>query len=613
MEAAKTAFDPKQKLQKPTVNDLKNLKFVVPPYQRGYRWTKSEVTALLSDIYDFDVTGAKYCLQPLVVKELPNGSYEVVDGQQRLTTIFIFMRLVCSIMPSTENPFELKYDTRAKSADFLNALKQDTGIDFTNIDYYHMSAAMRHMYEWASKDGRDLQSVVIKLFPKIKDGTFFIWYRLDEHDADSAIDTFSKINKGKIPLTNSELIKALMLSAENYDDKHSALREEIALRWEEIERGLNDNSFWYFLNSKDGGQTRMDFLFNALAEKLNTEHDLGVEKGDMFAFDVIYALSQKLSGEDFINAVWFGENGVEPLYSELRSWYEDNDKYHLTGFLTSRGVSINEISDALSKIESRSDIVPKLRALIKKKVGKIDWDNITYSNSSKIREILLLFNIASLVGPSGAAVEKAKAGSGDYPLLFEHYGDGLGSHNEGAVRPYRFPFESYHNTVHDIEHMHAIHDKLPASAENSKNYLEALAREWENSDEPNAKAAADDINKFLKGAVFANTPKYKSECDNLYDALKNKYPALLQEDNELKNLALLDKTVNRGYKNVTFMQKRAEIINHEANGGFIPPCTKNAFLKVYSGDPCSPRWSIPDRQNYAQWIEETVESFWEGV
>ena len=89
-----------------TVGELKDYSFFVPSYQRGYRWTKNEVEALLNDIYEFSTEGnQKYCLQPLIVKRKEDGSYEVVDGQQRLTTIYIFMKIASQEIRSATPPF----------------------------------------------------------------------------------------------------------------------------------------------------------------------------------------------------------------------------------------------------------------------------------------------------------------------------------------------------------------------------------------------------------------------------------------------------------------------------------------------------------------------------
>ena len=82
------------------IADLLQYNFNIPDYQRGYRWEKKHVINLLDDLLDFSEQQAKkegqfYCLQPLAViknKDLSNSEkvvYDVIDGQQRLTTIFL--------------------------------------------------------------------------------------------------------------------------------------------------------------------------------------------------------------------------------------------------------------------------------------------------------------------------------------------------------------------------------------------------------------------------------------------------------------------------------------------------------------------------------------------
>ena len=58
--------------------------FFVAGYQRGYRWGRDEVTRLLDDIHES--AGNRYFLQPVVVKRRDDRKWELVDGQQRLTT-----------------------------------------------------------------------------------------------------------------------------------------------------------------------------------------------------------------------------------------------------------------------------------------------------------------------------------------------------------------------------------------------------------------------------------------------------------------------------------------------------------------------------------------------
>ena len=70
--------------------------FYVPSYQRGYRWGVEEVTRLLDDVLQ---NGKKnYCLQPIVVRKR-GESYELIDGQQRLTTLYLIYYYMKQVNP----------------------------------------------------------------------------------------------------------------------------------------------------------------------------------------------------------------------------------------------------------------------------------------------------------------------------------------------------------------------------------------------------------------------------------------------------------------------------------------------------------------------------------
>lgn len=79
-----------------SIGELEGMEFHIPHYQRGYRWGEKEVKALLEDIEDFMNTIKNkdkenkefYCLQPVFVRQAEEKQFNVIDGQQRLTTIF---------------------------------------------------------------------------------------------------------------------------------------------------------------------------------------------------------------------------------------------------------------------------------------------------------------------------------------------------------------------------------------------------------------------------------------------------------------------------------------------------------------------------------------------
>ena len=109
------------------IEDLKGLKFNVPSYQRGYRWTEHEVTTLLEDLYTHSKQNRdyKYCLQPLIVKKVSDNTYDVVDGQQRLTTIFIFLKFM--------------------SAEFSSGRRRSNQYDYFELVYFRSFDILRRL------------------------------------------------------------------------------------------------------------------------------------------------------------------------------------------------------------------------------------------------------------------------------------------------------------------------------------------------------------------------------------------------------------------------------------------------------------------------------------
>lgn len=212
-----------------SVAELMGRKFRVPAYQRGYRWTKKEVTDLLEDLWEFHQSEPKnqqfYCLQPIVIQK--NGElYDVLDGQQRLTTLYLLLSYLDDrrredgyLAPL----FEISYASRPESQQFLAAGGFREASDGRNIDFAYMSSAYQTIKEWfepADPTDNSHQGAKGKLIPRLLDkrdkgaNVRFVYYEVgaDEHP----IQVFLRLNKGKIPLTDGELVKALLLQTDKY-------------------------------------------------------------------------------------------------------------------------------------------------------------------------------------------------------------------------------------------------------------------------------------------------------------------------------------------------------------------------------------------------------------
>ena len=261
-----------------SINELLNLEFLIPSYQRGYRWKRTQVVDLLDDIFEFiqqkesrnRLVGNFYCLQPIIVKKSNGNKYKVIDGQQRLLTIYIILYFL------EKKRFSIEFETREKSKIFLENISDE--INDENIDFYHMSKAFNNIKRWFEEKEKKEATIKDEFFINLGKYTKVIWYELEDNQDE--IEVFTRINSGKIPLTNAELIKALFLNSKNFDTEEKNLKQiEIAKEWDEIEFTLQNNEFWYFLTKKKEYPTRIELLFEIFSnEPLNDEFSTSISK-----------------------------------------------------------------------------------------------------------------------------------------------------------------------------------------------------------------------------------------------------------------------------------------------------------------------------------------------
>ena len=210
------------------VGDLLQESFFVPRYQRGYRWGKQEITELLDDILQYynasqnreNKVSKFYCLQPVVVKQkewFNNSSektkgWELIDGQQRLTTIILILNYLEDVRKLINNKtdiYSIDFETRENCKPFFqNKIYKET-VDETNVDFYHISKAYEHIKNWFEKNNHKVE--ILNTVLKSDYNVSIIWYEAvdnNQDNDDSSIELFTRLNDGKIPLTDAELIKA---------------------------------------------------------------------------------------------------------------------------------------------------------------------------------------------------------------------------------------------------------------------------------------------------------------------------------------------------------------------------------------------------------------------
>ncbi|HBX50658.1 MAG: hypothetical protein A2275_17085 [Bacteroidetes bacterium RIFOXYA12_FULL_35_11] len=579
-------------LTEKSISDLLEYKFFIPSYQRGYRWTERQVEDLLEDINAFtpsqiEKTDKKtwYCLQPVVIKEcdeetkaknnLKGTWYEVIDGQQRLTSFFLIIHYANEMWVGKQkiSEFQIQYETRDKSFEFLKKQRIDessdmASISYVNIDFHHISIAYNKIHDWVKNfkkkynkdfDNNDFQS-------KFRTNSKVIWYEVPTEK--DAIEIFTRINMGKIPLTNAELIKALFLNSSNFPNSNSdevRLRQlEIASEWDRIEYSLQNEELWYFINNSNNElPTRIEYLFNIIknidGEKNNT---------DQYSTFRFFSEKFKLKNKKEIDINW---QEIKRIFQTIEEWFSDRELYHKIGYLISTGIDITVL---LKEVKSKQK--HEFRKILDFQIAdKVKCDNLKelgYGNNILIRNILLLHNIQTI----------------------------LENKNESN----RFPFNRYKKESWDIEHIHAVATEMPKNKQHRVDWLNN-SKEFIEDDKTLISKITNFVNSYDE--QIQENPESFDELANLVLDYYSKKSNIETDINDLSNLVLLDSGTNRSYKNAVFPAKRKIIIEKEKNGTFIPICTKNVFLKYYSSDVRQMTfWDKKDRKAYFENIKTTL-------
>jgi uncharacterized protein with ParB-like and HNH nuclease domain len=622
-----------------SVAEILERNFFVPSYQRGYRWTDQQVEDLLNDFWDFARNTEKsekefYCLQPVVVKKCKaediakynlksnfdnNTWYEVIDGQQRLTTIRILLSYLVKNYLKGDSlkseygkaEFNIYYERAPELSSFFGNITPQ----LTPIDSFYISNAYGTITEWIENaiasgfQKRVIQEKLLNILVKDMehwdhDGVVqIIWYEIENDDP---IQTFIRLNMGKIPLTSAELIKALFLQRRNFNDTEYLTKQiQIATKWDEIEYALQDDKFWHFLNEADNDMpARIEFLFNMmleidLASCENIEKYIGSDKYKTFRYFYLKFKNAKNPDQEYVIKLW---DGILKFYRCLDEWYRNDIWYHYIGYLLACEGSILEIYNKY-KDTKKSNFTEKLESLIKDSIkdisvhreqvinddgtpikdaeGRIEYeyqfDNLSYDRSpDNVRKVLLLFNIVHIV---------------------KHCGN-----NDAFIK---FSFNQFKTEKWDIEHIDSFTENKIKEKETQKQFLLEASADLDE--------VPDDLRERIKSFEISGDA-------NLFNSLYEEIVKLADESytetdkdakNNIGNLALLNARINRSYGNAIFPTKRRVIIENDREGKFIPICTRNVFLKYYNQEKIkAKKWDFEDMKKYQNKIGETLERFW---
>jgi hypothetical protein len=607
--------------------------FVIPSFQRGYRWEEKQVTDLLEDIKQFanddNVKSDSYFLQPVVVKACKyNGmeAYEVLDGQQRLTTMLLLLKRLMKRLGEDEREmyqdslYDIVYTNRPQ-LDFDNPQAAE------NIDSYYLSEAKMIIDDWfkeQTKNKQNLNNFTGALLYDQKRQVKIIWYAIEEDSEDLvSINIFNRLNKGKISLTSSELIKALFIM--DYDlraneDKLPA--EQLSMEWNEMERKFQDDNFWYFISDDNRGtQTRIDVLFDFVTcrdEEKDTDYSY---REFQKLYDFCRDQERNNTNEQFVSD-WSDDiknmqdawKQVRKTFDRLVAWYEDNLYYHYVGYLVAIGFAPLQIYNhletekrnrKLTEPEYEWTVEDTMLSLRKKMMDRFKQDN-RYIKKDTIDEfeykseyvprVLLLFNVECCRRGQNVrfAFDKYKKENWDV----EH----VDSQNDATLQEYddRMRWMKNVNFILNMEHT----DRAKELANECQNLIVEFTKHSKvNVDR--YRAFYQTINKFYS----AESGENDSEVD-----------LTTKKKDYLSNLTLLDSATNREYKDAPFAYKRYCIVKNDRLGDrFIPLCTRNLFLKYYTDSNNESsyldtmRWNSSDREGYMNAMHEAVDPIFDSV
>ena len=702
-------------LELKSIAEIKDKEFIIPSFQRGYRWEPVQVITLLEDIKEYiekanDIK-TFMCLQPVVFyKNKDNDNLIVIDGQQRLTT----MALITYYLKDKLN-YIISYDKNNKTLDDIlkdvlkniNRKNIDIHIDehinnnndddiknlseqlkesdddinislnnyFKTLDIKHEDSEKQKVYYKIllfltkciipQKCLLDEYHIVLAYltikfyftqnetyktkFNKLFDSTSnnysikFIWYNVTKDiksDEKKAIDIFTRLNSGKILLTDAELIKALFLKQDNFKKSEIEKKLHIAYKWDEIEKTLNNDSFWYFISNKKekeiAKRNRIELILELSVDiKNNNQYKLFKKYEEI--------LKGKSDSEEYspeknnnsLNKIFYKLwNTIEECFLTLKEWYNDNEMYHYIGYLICSGKQIENIYNIRN--ENNDNHITNISKYVffditkcnKLNISDTDIDNMInnienynyYDSDEKdIKNILLFSNIYATILKNNITNSK---------------------NNINNIILNRFPFDLYVKEKWDIEHI-APQTENPLNEKKERiewfiesykylddnnlfNYLNDYAEETNINHELinvlNENLTEESINeiincdkknyKNIKNLIF-DDDKWYIIYNYILKMAENKYKniPLQDEEHKLGNLVLLPRDINRSYQNALFGVKRKHIIDDEMKKNrFIPIITKHVFLKYYS-DNTNNLWTEQDAIQFKNKITSNLKSF----
>ena len=566
---------------------LHGKKYSIPPYQRGYKWDTKDIERLLKDINEFSPNedlDLFYCLQNITLVECKDY-FNVVDGQQRLTTLIVILSYLDEYKLINE---KLQYNVRPETENFLNEYI------FKSNEYIFKSSELRNIQDWdqlleiARNEGKDYDfQDIFYLFNAYK--TVQAWFK-DNLDTVSVMkdknlnhvklivnlpknieeqELFENLNGKRVPLDGADLIRALIITRvakKEVGDLDDSIKQNVLINERRVKIGLmldRINLWWADDNKKN--------YFHQFTKESNASDENSVSFNDAtYPINNLYKLYVLAYGDGVLDMEFFEKKVIEDGFLEelqllqrtMENWYNDKVLYHLILFTSIYAGEKSEDSPTLNFKELlkqwkelyRKDFI----RFLKKRIANTEVFDDLIKQSERSKEenkktafsenwydkklvmVSTLLDIISILSSKNSAHLTARH--------FKVYKEDL----EHVIpqTPVGFRIKDKEKQTQILkEYLEIINQSL---SEEEKIYIDDCDINW------------DDQN--WKDSI-------KSRIN---DKIKKVIPV-----NSLGNMCVLHESINRGYGNDFFLEKRIDIMRKSQDGYFIRPHVYDAFNKIF--------------------------------
>lgn len=560
---------------------LQGKTYSIPPYQRGYKWDTKDIERLLKDINEFSPNedlNLFYCLQNITLVESQDSkTFNVVDGQQRLTTLTVILSYLNEYELINE---KLQYNVRKETEEFLkeyifkpNELKniqnweqflENTSIKGKDYDYqdvFYLFNAYKAIQTWFETYPNSVTAMKDKILNHVK-----LIVNLPKNIEEQEL--FENLNGKRVPLDGADLIRALIITRvakKKIGDIDDSIKQNVLINERRVKIGLmldRINHWWADENKKN--------YFHQFTKESKVPDEESISFNDVtYPINHLYKLYVLAYGEGVLDMEFFEKKVIEDgfldelqlLQRTMENWCNDKELYHLILFTSIYArekikeepvLSFKELLHQWKKLY-RKDFI----RFLKKRIASTEVFNDLINQTERCKEenektaflenwydnklitVSVLLDIISILSSNSTCLPARhfKAYKEDLEHIFPQ--TPVGDRIKDKIK----------QTQILKEYIDIINQSL---SEEEKININDCDIDWENQN------WKDDIKFRINNRIEKVIPV-----------------------NSLGNMCVLHESVNRGYGNDFFLEKRIDIMRKSQEGFFIRPHVYDAFNKIF--------------------------------